>query len=651
MFRVEKSSKRMVIETGNALYEWDGAKGGQLTGVTIKDGKVRHALVSPDRPAPDLTLRTPEGVIRVSDFPSSFDVQYEEPGYIVFSAQVKLGKDFILEQQYEVFRESVLFCEFRLAVAQGRKTRVAAAEMGFDLNLNKASCLRSNIVSREQYLKQDVTTAHVLGTIRVAIDRKEKIKADHLLAMTGLDLGWGSTRGYSNRVEMIIEDNTSIGGGMLAPTSTTSEERGGRWVHKWKLCEKGRDTLEAPFFYRNKWALFIGSGRTEAGPKADPVRRNNALGARVCHVMYPYIYGLRNWPWCSVPMRQTFYQDVQVAKEDPPISAIDKAAALGANVLLIHQFWMSCGGSNGEPMSSYQPHKPAWLKAFVKRAHAKGMRVLLYMRGIEQYAMYSDYFEKYLKRDWDGIYMDWASPYAMGFAKTTPRHSSVYNYFMFTRALRKRVGENGVLIGHSTIQAISSYACFDGAVTGEFSVLHSGLISTPDIASSYAGSGCVGVHLIAGNSPDRAMFSGQRAAGFAAGLGWANHPFLEPGKDFAKCMAFTKPLWDMINSLGSDPARVFNPTVQQTAFAKATHANLHPLAYQARDGATVIIVANISDNPVSGKVEIDLAELGVKPGAKLKALKVRNAHTAKATGNAIVIENMIPYGFCGVKVE
>lgn len=651
MFKVQQSKQQVVIETGNAIYGWEAARGGQLTQLVIKDGAHRRALLDAGRPAPNLTLKLPGRTVSVADYPAEFTTIYEEPGYLVFACRSDIDGLFVLEQQYEVFQESVVFCEFRLAVNAGKKARIAAADMGFDLNLAQAHNLRLTSVSRDPCLKQDVTTAHVLSTIKVAQERGTSLRTDQLMAMVGLDLGWGATRCYSHRVELIIEDDTSIGGGMLAPTATITEERRGRWHHQWVLCRNNRETVEAPFFYRNKWALYIGSARTEAGPKADPVRRNNVLGARVCHVMYPYVYGTRNWPWCSVPTRQTFYQDVQLAARNPPLSDVDKAAKLGCNVLLIHQFWMKNGGSNGEPMADYRPHNPAWLKAFIKRAHRHGMRVLLYMRGIEQYSMYFDFFEKYLKRNFDGLYMDWAMPFAMGFTKSTPRHSSVYNYFMFTRALRKRVGENGVLVGHSIVQAASSYATFDATVTGEFSVLHAGLLAAPRISASYAGIACVGAHLIAGNSPDRAAFSGPRAVGCAAGLGWANHPFMEPGKDFTKCSAFAKPLWDMINCLTSDPVRSFNPAVQPDPFAAWSDDALYPLAYQDKAGNVLVTVTNLSETTVSGQVEVNLHKLGLKPGATLKALTVRKASRARVKGTTILVSDLKPYAFCGVMIS
>ena len=33
--------------------------------------------------------------------------------------------------------------------------------------------------------------------------------------------------------------------------------------------------------------------------------------------MYPYVRQGQDWPWASVPVRQVFYEDAQIAKENP----------------------------------------------------------------------------------------------------------------------------------------------------------------------------------------------------------------------------------------------------------------------------------------------------------------------------------------------
>ncbi|MEN8254924.1 MAG: hypothetical protein ABFR33_05580 [Verrucomicrobiota bacterium] len=651
MLEVKKGSKTIRVETGTAVFEWDVEKGAQLTRCDLKcQGELRNILKDAAG-APNLALDVEGRTLYANAAPAEITYGREDDQCFAFSARSRLGDLFTLEQEYEVYREGVVFCEFNIILDDGRKVAVENARMDFQLDLDAAKNIRVNYKARDTYLKQDVTCTHVLSTVNSGKEKNKRVEANHLLPLYGLDLGWEESRYFSNRVEFVLEDSTSIGGDMLEETGTVAGKDRSSWRLTWRLKEKKPSVLKAPFLYRNKWALFCASARDEAGADADPGRRNNLLGAKICHMMYPYVYGSQDWPWCSVPTKQTFYQDVQLASDPPSLDRVGEAADLGANVLVIHQFWMKNGGSNGEPMADYRPHDPEWFKAVIDRAHERGMRVAVYMRGVEQYCMYFDFFEKYLKKDYDGLYVDWATPFAHGFAKSSIKHSSVYNWFMFTRALRERVGENGFLIGHSTMQTAASYAAFDATITGEFSVLHSGLLSTPETSSSYAGAGCVGVHLIAGNSPDRSLFSSQRAAGFSVGLGYSNHPFMEPDKPFGECNAYIQPLWDMLSSLKGSPVKVYNPATGASKPFGWTHEALHPIAYQTEDKETLVMVANLSDITVNGDVTVDFPAMGLEESTDMAPLEIEHAHVAEVEGSTIRIKDMKPYGFCGLKTK
>lgn len=648
MFQVSKSAKQIVIRTGNATYRWDAARGGFMSQFVLKESGIEHLMFDSDEsPAIAMTLEGKK--IDLRQYPAEFVTEFEDESRLVFGAVSNIEDVFQFEQQYSVFEEGAIFCEFRIIAREGRRARVSDVDMTVSLDLDGARNVRSNFMSREVYIKQDVTVPHIMGSVNVALPRDKAIEKDHLVPSIGLDLGWNKTRHYSNRVEICLEDSTSFGNGMLGPVSTLSREVDGKWLTTWQLGRNLEETFEEPFFYRNKWAMFCASARTESGPDADPVKRNNVMGAKICHVMYPYVYGQHDWPWCSVPLKQCFYQDVQLAKENPGLERIDEAVALGAKILIIHQFWMSCGGSNGEPMSSYIPHDPEWLRAFVDKAHEKGLRVLFYMRGIEQYMMYSDFFETYLKKDWDGLYIDWASPFLMGFAKSTVKHSSLYNWFMFMRALRQRVGKNGVLIGHTTMQGPSNYALFDVALTGEFSVLHSGLLAEPEVSTSYAGQSCCGLHLIAGNAPDRRAFSSQKAVAYAAGLGWSNHPFMEPGFTFEHACGFTLPLWRLLSRLDGEPVRTVNPSVESTELAQWSDEAFYPLAYLDKRGNALLLVTNLTDKTVAGEVTLDPTVLGLPADVTMEPLdEGEGTHQARVEGHRVLLENMGPYMIAGV---
>jgi hypothetical protein len=651
MLKVTKKDNMIRAETGSAIFEWAIDRGAQLVRCDLKtsQGGV-HGILSGREPAPNLTLEINGRTISLADVPVKTQFEREDEDCFIFRTSARVADIFTVEQRYEVFPESVVFCEFGMFLDEKKHVNVRNAELSFPLDVLSAGKMRMGYLMRDLFMKQDVTAVHPFPIVKVSLPRTETINVNQLLPWWGLDLGWEESRYYSNRVEVVLEDWTSIGGAMAGPTRTLVGEENGRKILRWKICENLDETLKSPFFYRNKWGLFCGVGRCEAGPRAELTRRNNVMGSRVCHVMYPYVRKGLGWPWTSIPLKQVWYQDAQVAAENPSLRRIDEAVRLGCNVLILHQFWMNNGGSNSEPPADYKVFDPKWMKAVVRRAHANGMRVGLYMRGSEQYSMYSDFFEKYLKKDWDGLYVDWASPFCTGFIKASPRHFSVHNWFTFSRALRKRVGAGGFLIGHGAFQTHVSYACFDATLTGEFSVYHSGLLAEPEISASYSGFGCTGVHLMAGNAPDRIVFSIQQTAALSAGLGYSNHPFMEPNKDFQACAAYILPLWNLFRAMGADPVRSFNPAIGTGQGIRWSDEALHPIVYRAANGAALAIVSNLSDRTVTGTVDLDLAALGIGGTAQAKPLEVKGTHPLAIEGGTIRVREIPPYFFGGVLI-
>ncbi|MFH1616026.1 MAG: alpha-amylase family protein [Planctomycetota bacterium] len=650
MLKIIKNKDSVLVQTTTTTLQWDLTRGGQITKCDLKGYQASHSLLKNDQPVPNLTLDLGKTLISLADSPVETEFIRRTEDRFTFRTKARYADMFTIEQEYDVFPEGIVFCEFAVVLDDGKKANVRNAYMTFPLHILDAKKLRGNYISRDLYLKQDVTCVHVLSSTEICMDRDKTADIPHLLSLYGLDLGWSESRYFSNRFEMAIEDSTSLGGQMLAPTRTIAGPQKNHWQLTWKLCENSSEQITGPFLYRNKWAIFCGSARTHAGPNADPARRTNVMGARICHIMYPYVRQGDEWPWCSVPIRQTFYQDVQLAKGNPSIDRIDEAADLGANILILHQFWMRNGGSNGEPMADYKVNDPEWFKAVIDRAHKRGMRVAVYMRGIEHYSLYYDFFEKYMKKDWDGLYIDWASPFGLGYTKSTSKHCSIFNWFMFIRALRKRVGSGGFLIGHTSVQTHASYALFDAALTGEFSVMHAGLLASPEISASYSGSAGCAVHLMSGNSPDRAVFSSQKAAGFSAALAYSNHPFMEPDIEFKKVNAYIQPLWDLFTALGSDPVRMYNPNVGTEKVFEWSEDALHPIAYKNAEGTVLVIVTNLSEQTVSATVDVDLKAIGIDPAKKITPLKIKGTHTAEVRNTKITIDNMPPYFFTGLLI-
>ena len=126
-----------------------------------------------------------------------------------------------------------------------------------------------------------------------------------------------------------------------------------------------------------------------------------------------------------MPIKQIPEQPPQLFRGNPEVARADEAKALGADTMIIHQFWMRNPGSNNEPVADYQPFDPAWLKAFTGRCHELGMRVGYYIRGTEMWGQYSPFFEQFLEKDRDGVYVDWNTPFSMGAVRCSPMHVSL----------------------------------------------------------------------------------------------------------------------------------------------------------------------------------------------------------------------------------
>ncbi len=651
VLEVKKGKNSIRVETGGAAFAGDLARGAQVSRCDLKGHGVTHPVLSGGTAVPDFAAVVDGRQVKLSDTPVTVEYGRNDEQCFVFTTKGRLGDAFQVEQRFDVFREGVVFCDFGIVLDEGKTARVRDAVMRFPLDILSARKFRAGYISRDPQPKQDVTCIHIIPGCRINMGPDEHVELDHLAADYGVNLGWEEARYFSHRLEMVIEDSTSLGDEMLGSTRTEAGPRDGAWELRWHVCQDAEKALRGPFLYRNRWVLLAGAARTEAGEGADPARRNNVMGARVCHVIYPYVRPGDEWPRASMPLRQVFYQDAQVATGNPGLERIDEAAALGVDTLILHQFWMTNSGSNGEPMAEYRAHDPAWLKAFVDYAHGKGMRVAPYTRGTERYMMFSDFFEEFFTRDLDGLYVDWGSPFTLGFCKTTRMHASTYDWFMFARAMRNRVGERGFIISHSAIPSYMADGIMDSLLSGEFSVLHSALLDSPERSAGYAMHGACGVNLIAGNAPDRLVFSSQRSAGFAAGLGYGTHPFMELGKPFKDCCAYIQPLWDLWRALGSRPVRLFNPAVGTLPVMTWSDEALHPIAYQAADGTTLVTVTNLGEGKVSGTVELDLAALGLPASAKLEPLPVKGTHPCTAEGFRIGVKDMPPFFFCGALIH
>lgn len=650
MLVLSREGNTLSVETGVGILTWDAERGGQIIRLVAKDDLFSHSLLNGS--VPDLRFKVNGKPVLLSDSRGNLEVISETDERIVIRSTASLADDALqVEMIYEVFREGVVFCEMAIETPSDKKFDLADASFNIAIKSGDAKSMKWGYFLRDAWTKPDATGIHALTKTKLFQSRQDSTDARQLYPFVSLDLGWDATRFFSNHIEFIMEDWTVYDDGDVANARTQVGENDGEWQVKWSFYEGPTTTITGPWRYRNRWGFAMGRARTHAGAGVDPTMRNNALGCKLAHCMYPYARKGDRWPFAVMPIKQISVQPPQLFKGNPEISRADEAADLGANIMIIHQFWMKNGGSNNEPCADYRPFDEKWMKAFVDRCHERGMRVLLYNRGTEQYQMYNSFFEDYMKHDFDGLYSDWATPFAMGYIKGSSWHVSMYSYFMFTREMRRRVGENGVLIAHSGVPTSTAASTYDALLGGEISIRHDELLREPEQSVYYSFLAASGSHLISGNLPDREAFSGRMALAVCAALGMTGHPFMEPDAPFTKPAAYIKPLWDSMNSLPGNVVRLHNPAYAPTRALSPDTGDLFPSLWQSDAGKALLLITNMGNSVADGSVEINLSELDVPAGAKLRPLTIDGVAACEANGNAIKVKGLEPQWFCAAVIE
>lgn len=641
MLKLTKKGSTLSVETMGGKLTWDAAKGGQIVEFIAKNELEAHSMLPPGALLPDLRFIANGGPLRLADATAEMTIVKRFPDYLVIGTKATLaGGALEVTQEFEIHEEGALFCNMAVLTPGGKRVDLKDCSLNIGIRTGDAKSSRWGCFTREPKYKRDYSTLHAFVGFNLFRELGDGIDVRELYPFVSLDLGWESTRFFANHFEFLMEDWTEYKDGPKEQTRTVVKREGGDWSLRWHFHDGDTLPITGPYRYRNRWGMMFGRARTQSEADADPAVRNTLLGCRICHCMYPYARQGDTWPWVSMPIKQIAEQPPQLFVGNPELSRVDEAKAMGADTMIIHQFWMTNPGSNNEPIADYIPFDRKWLKAFVDRSHKKGMRVLFYGRGTEMWQMFSPFFEEFLEKDRDGLYIDWNTPFCMGYVKCSPLHVSAHNYFHFAKRMRARVGAGGALIGHTGNANQLAYATFDAAIGGEFSVRHDELLNRPDSTAYFAYLNCMGGHLISGNLPDRILFSSPKAAAVCAAFGMASHPFMEPGVTFADRVAFIKPLWDSLAALPGRPARLHNPAYIPTRAVSMGTEQLYPSLWQSDTGKALLLVTNLGAEAASGSVEVNFKELGLKKNAVIKPLAIEGTAPGTAAGNAATVSGL-----------
>lgn len=350
--------------------------------------------------------------------------------------------------------------------------------------------------------------------------------------------------------------------------------------------------------------------------------------------------GQRIYNWVNFLDKKNWY---------PTNEQIDKMAANGATVLILFKHWMSVPGSNGFNPASYEAADEIECFRAIKHAHSKGLRVGFYMRGCEMYGL--EFFKKYGKRDWDGIYMDWHGLLSVGrheqmFEPEPPEKDKHFSedgnylaareYFLFCRRCREAVGAKGFLIGHQgkANSGVLSNLVFDAYMPGESSKdwdMFSGDVHGPTYVGMCGGGVCTPWPIA---SPYR---SPEAVAKMAV---WGFYPHVILAYETYSYKADVQVLvadpdapinqwathyWRLLAAIDMEKATVYNlPNVNLVA-AQSSHADVQCLVYKQEPDTYLVIAGNL------GKAGAR-AEITLLPDVLGLTGKYQISHVDAATG-------------------
>ncbi|MDD5705698.1 MAG: hypothetical protein PHR35_07215 [Kiritimatiellae bacterium] len=617
---LSRDGTRLTVGGDGFEIVWDGDAGGEIAEIRQYDGEawlcVNAAAFGTvpglvlTRDGREYPLNAERGVL--------FEVEKNTPREARFSVSVKAA-GITVGVRYIVYEEGVLFAELSLPKSE----LVDGKTQGVDSDANKA--LLDGVRGRLGIHLDSAITANKFawghiprfeGPLEVGKKKTDRTIDDRqMLPIAMADYGRRPDGGYHNHLEFFIEDSPPDGAG-----TWFGDDGNGGFKFEWTFAGKAlRNTYFVTWdmgFFRTRWGLCLGSARIGRRGAVPAAKANNLIGARILHVEVFQGVGPElqdKWPYNVPPadLIRNRYHGLPSDRE------IEQAHRKGANVIILHQGWMRSGGSNCEPPADYIPRDPAELARFVQTCHRLGIRVGLYMRGTENYALFQPYFERFLKKDFDGLYVDWSSPCCMGYQGCSYLHFSAMNYFLLTRALRERVGAGGFLIAHSGGRpTLLATAVFDAYLPGEYRNQRENLHNSPESMAMYGFASCMGNNLI----PRLEL---PQAPALYAALGFHPHRLWKVGEQIADSPL--DPLWKMWASVPLEQAVVYSDMKEHRRVVNSTNPDFRSILYRVGDDRMLLMAANFGE---AGKTRLTLDMTALEVSGEFRIMEMNPDHGA-----------------------
>ena len=577
---VERSPKNVAIKGGHFALTIDLTQGGRISSLKLHDGAGWHdVFAAPAIGFPMFVLsdRSNDYALANDGTAELIDLTAGTEKVAVKVRAVPRTSDgrpspWKIDLGYEIHPEGAVFIDLDCRLEKG-EFALSRADLSFTVDeaIRKAPQFRDQNVSIKT------------GGFRSA--------------RAAFGMSEDPTKSFTNEIEVIVEHKQAMAG------QVAREQKDGRVT--WSLG--GGAELKAPYRYRNRFALGLGAA---VGGKP----KSNVVAQRVYH----WVNWLDTTDWY------------------PTDEQIDRMVANHATMLILHHEYLLQRGTNGYPHADYgvaRNHRE--MVRTIDTAHKKGLRVGLYMRGVEMYALKTGFFQKYCKRDWDGIYADWHGPSAVSWHdnRYSPEpklgdthfsekgtHVPARAYFLFTRKLREMVGPKGFLIGHqgSFNAGVFSNLCFDAYLPGETGSDRK-IFSNLDEATY---KGMLGGGVCMPWMLDLPLYRNAEGAAKLAAWGFYPHIVLGIKSRHTKKLVFSldpddaqydymEPYWRVLASIDAEKATVYNLSSQNVAAMRSSEPGVQGVVYKAGEGTVLAIVANLGAKTVGATLTLDTNVLGM----------------------------------------
>ena len=239
--------------------------------------------------------------------------------------------------------------------------------------------------------------------------------------------------GPSLYCEFFLEGNNTLFNRAESRACSSIGMEKDRMMLEWNFQKNTESGNARPLHWRNRWGFTFRPART--------MRRHRPM------TIYHYIDNFQRFP------------------DEAEVCAL---AESGADLVILHDCWRIDTQNNGIPYDEKR------FRRIIGKLHERGIRVALYARGNE-ISVREDaaaWFDRWLKKDFDGLYLDYGSPFGYAAAPGDENYPggriAFREYYRAFEALRCRVGPDGLLYVHTgpCYSGIAS-GFFDGYVSGE----------------------------------------------------------------------------------------------------------------------------------------------------------------------------------------